>query len=153
MNEAVGALSTRNSTPGDRREVRVVENKGAPICPYCGNESKLASGRDVYPGRPDLYAKLFYLCRQCNAYVGCHPKTAKPMGGLADAKLRQARQDAHFVFDALWESGGMSRTSAYQALSAALGIPSEECHIGMFDLMMCGKAIAAAKAMKNEIAK
>lgn len=28
-------------------------------CPYCGERAKLVTGKDLYPHRPDLYAKPF----------------------------------------------------------------------------------------------
>lgn len=36
----------------------------------------------------------------------------------------------------------MSRTQAYEWLAGALGIPAEECHIGMMDVETCGHVIA-----------
>lgn len=112
-----------------------------PICPYCEDTSALVGGDIIYPHRPDLYSKRFYLCEPCNAYVGCHPGTKKPLGRLANAQLRQAKMDAHRAFDPIWKEGNTSRSEAYTWLAGKLGIPEEECHIGMFDVHRCRQVV------------
>ena len=112
-------------------------------CDYCGNDSELVGGDVIYPHRPDLYQKKFYFCRECRAYVGCHPNSTKPLGRLANAKLRAAKMKAHAAFDPLWRQGGMKRNEAYRWLSEMLGIDPSDCHIGMFDVAMCDHAVAA----------
>ena len=112
-----------------------------PACDYCGDPSELVPGSVIYPHRPDLYAKNFYRCEYCRAYVGCHPGTANPLGRLADAELRAAKQAAHAAFDPLWRGGGMKRKDAYYQLSKALGIPFGDCHIGMFDVATCKRVV------------
>jgi len=114
-----------------------------PDCPYCGERSALVGGDAIYPHRPDLYAKQFYSCEPCGAFVGCHPGTITPLGRLADASLRKAKSAAHRAFDPLWREEGMSRKHAYQWLARKLGIDSEDCHIGMFDTDTCNRVIAA----------
>lgn len=113
---------------------------GPVTCPYCDREASLVGGDIVYPHRPDLAEKRFYLCRSCDAYVGCHPGTDIPLGFLADARLRRAKHATHAVFDPLWRSGLMTRKAAYSWLARCLGIPKEECHIGWFDLEQCNAA-------------
>lgn len=66
---------------------------GAPTCPYCGKDSVLVNGHVIYPHRPDLLEKKFYWCKPCDAYVGCHPGTANPLGRLANAELRRANRN------------------------------------------------------------
>jgi hypothetical protein len=112
-----------------------------PDCPYCGEPSKLVGGDAVYPHRQDLYSKKFYLCRPCDAYVGCHPNSETPLGRLANAELRRAKMATHRAFDPLWKEHGMRRSEAYQWLAEQLGIPAEECHVGMFDVARCNQAI------------
>jgi hypothetical protein len=118
-----------------------------PACPYCGKMSVQVSGREIYPHRPDLFSKVFYRCAPCDAYVGCHPATDKPMGRLANAELRAAKLNAHRAFDPLWRSGGKTRRSAYTWLSKKLGIPQEECHIGMFDIDTCRKVVSVCNTI------
>jgi hypothetical protein len=116
------------------------------ICGYCGSPAELVHGDVVYPHRPDLSGKLFYRCAPCGAYVGCHPGTKKPLGVLANAELRRVRSEAHAVFDPKWRSGAWgSRHEAYAKLAMLLGIATDNCHIGGFDVDTCKKVIALCK--------
>lgn len=87
-------------------------NKVFMKCDYCLNEAELVSGYSIYPHRPDLYHKNFYQCKPCDAWVGCHPNTTNPLGRLADS----------------W-------------LAKELDIPVKFCHVGMFDIETCQKAL------------
>lgn len=109
----------------------------AVTCPYCGEPAALVFGEALYPHRPDLYAKQFYRCDPCDATVGCHPGTTKPLGRMANAELRWAKMEAHTAFDRLWKAGSMTRSAAYAWLAGALGIEKSDCHIGMFDVEQC----------------
>jgi hypothetical protein len=111
------------------------------LCPYCHAEAKLVGGAKIYPHRFDLHEKRFYLCSPCNAYVGCHPGTDKPLGRLADKELREAKMKAHSVFDPLWKSKTMKRSHAYGMLAERLGISKRDCHIGMFDVATCKRVV------------
>lgn len=106
------------------------------ICDYCGQAASRVNGDIIYPHRPDLYSKKFYLCAPCAAYVGCHAD-GKPLGRLANHELRKMKSRAHAVFDPLWKSGRMTRHAAYKWLSDAMGLPKEQTHIGMFDIGQC----------------
>ena len=110
-------------------------------CPYCNQEAHQVGGAAIYPHRPDLYAKKFYQCVPCDAYVGCHPGTTTPLGRLANAELRKAKSEAHLAFDPMWKSKKMSRHAAYIWLAAKLGIKPADCHIGMFDAHDCHRVI------------
>lgn len=110
-------------------------------CPYCGDPAELVGGDRVYPHRPDLAGKRFYLCAPCDAYVGCHPGTTEPLGRLADKALRRAKVAAHNAFDPLWQAGPMTRPEAYRWLAGALGVAPADCHIGQFDLGQCQRVI------------
>ncbi|MEG9741631.1 zinc-finger-containing protein [Enterobacter roggenkampii] len=119
------------------------------ICDYCGNKAALVTGRKIYPHRPDLFPLRFWHCEPCKAWVGCHKNIdAQPLGRLANAELRLAKSAAHRDFDPLWKSGEMTRKQAYQWLSNQLGIPSESCHIGMFDVATCQR-VQAVCASRN----
>ena len=111
-------------------------------CPYCGREPEMVSGDVIYPHRTDLHAMTFFRCAPCGAHVGCHPGTITPLGRLANAELRLAKQRAHAAFDPLWQYGGpMTRRKAYQWLQRALGLSASECHIGMFDVAQCRRVV------------
>ncbi|WP_028492623.1 zinc-finger-containing protein [Thioalkalivibrio sp. ALE19] len=123
----------------------------APLCPYCGERSERVTGAEVYPHRPDLAGKAFYQCAPCDARVGCHPGTNKPLGRLANAALRRAKSRAHKAFDGLWRDGSMTRSEAYAWLAEQMDLPVKRCHIGQFDeaqceqvVTICSEAIEAA---------
>jgi hypothetical protein len=121
-----------------------------PICPYCRKPSKRVSGKEVYPHRPDLGGKRFYLCSPCGAWVGCHERTGEPFGRLANAALRRAKQRAHAAFDPIWENGPMDRGEAYAWLASELGIAPEDCHIGLFDEARCLEVVKLCDAYDRE---
>ena len=127
-----------------------------PACPYCGKNSVQVNGEQIYPHRPDLYSKIFYRCGPCDAYVGCHPGTDKPLGRLANASLLKAKLDAHKAFDPLWKSEKWSRRAAYAWLAKAMDMDPARCHIGMMNEAECYKVIVkvnnllgCAEAMKK----
>jgi hypothetical protein len=99
------------------------------------------AGTTIYPHRKDLAKVAFFLCRPCDAYVGTHHKTGRPLGTLANAELRAARKRAHAAFDPSWKQTVLSRSDAYAVLAVKLGIDYDVCHIGMFDLETCQKVI------------
>lgn len=108
-------------------------------CPYCNKPVEfLADSSEIYHGKN--YGPI-YVCRTCQAWVGCHKGTTNPLGRLADKELRSLKIALHDEFDSIWKSGMMTRKDAYQWLAGQLGIPVDECHIGMFDNEMCKKAI------------
>ena len=121
-------------------------------CPYCSLPVAYVDSREVY-GRS--YG-MIYLCRPCTAYVGVHKGTDKPLGRLANAELRGAKIAAHRAFDRLWkrkiELTGCSKNEArgrgYAWLSRQLGISAKDCHIGMFDVDMCGKVVEVCRIKK-----
>ena len=119
-----------------------------PVCPYCGEISRQATGDELYPHRRDLYAKRFWICDPCDAWVGCHPGTETPLGRLANADLRKAKQRAHAAFDPIWKTKKLRRSEAYAWLSGALGLPREECHIGMFDEAMCARVVEVCRSQE-----
>lgn len=134
-----------------------------PICTYCQQPSRLVTGADVYPHRPDLSDKRFYQCAPCGAHVGCHAKSGEPLGTLANQALRTLRSAAHDALDPIWKKavdGEMHgrkkrqqhvaqighyikkhRTAAYAMLSKAMDISVEKCHIGVFTEEQCKQVI------------
>lgn len=103
------------------------------LCPYCGAPAALVTGREVYPHRPDLYAKPYWACLPCGAWTGCHPGTTKRMGRIANSETRRLKMAAHAAFDPLWKSGRMSRKKAYSWLQEQTGLSARDCHIGWMD--------------------
>lgn len=103
-------------------------------CPYCGSPTQLVDDAEIY-GRS--YGSKCYVCKPCDAWVGCHKGTDIALGRLANKELRTLKHQAHEAFDPLWQSGYLSRTAAYDILSIAFGLPTEQTHIGMFNEDMC----------------
>lgn len=120
-------------------------------CPYCTNEAKLVKGNVIYPHRTDLHNLNFWLCKPCDAYVGCHKETDKPLGRLANLELRKAKIQAHKTFDSLWKEGHLKREEAYKLISLRLGIKESECHIGMFDISTCKDVIFYSKQFLTDM--
>lgn len=118
------------------------------ICDYCKNPAERVTGKEVYPHRPDLAGKIIYRCVPCDAWVGCHPGSAVPLGRLADRHLRKWKMTAHAHFDPMWKKGKMRRAQAYAWLAEALGIKATDCHIGMFDVEMCKAVVIACEKKK-----
>ena len=112
------------------------------FCPYCGKRAEFVDSAEVYHGRS--YG-MIYLCRPCDAYVGCHGngKGDSPKGRLANAELRHWKIAAHNAFDPLWKFGPFRglRNSAYAWLAEQMGLPKEKTHIGMFDVAECQQVI------------
>ncbi len=120
------------------------------VCPYCGAKARLADSSEIY-GKSYGPAYLCSNYPRCDAYVGCHPGTTKPLGRLANKELRQWKKGAHRYFDRLWKgpNATFTRADAYAALAAKLGVTAERCHIGMFDVAQCKAAVEAAKALSH----
>lgn len=112
-----------------------------PVCRDCKAPGRLTSGREVFPKRPDLAHKGFWVCDGCKARVGCHPGTSVALGEMATEALRRARTAAHDSFDPLWRSGRMTRSAAYAWLAEAVGVPADRAHIGMFDAEKCQRVV------------
>ena len=111
-------------------------------CDYCHREAKRVGAEKLYPHRRDLIGKWFWECAPCGAYVGCHPGTTTPLGRLANPELRRAKQRVHAVLDPLWKSGKMKRKEVYDMLAKSLNLSPQNCHVGMFDVDLCRRAVA-----------
>ena len=130
-----------------------VATEGSP-CPYCGSAVTFReSSAFIYAGTDygPVYACSAY--PRCDAFVGCHRGTREALGRLADRELRTWKKRAHAAFDPLWQarqreiagerdSKQRARGGLYGWLARALGIPSSECHIGMFSVETCKRVVA-----------
>lgn len=127
------------------------------VCPYCRRDATLMeNSAPIYHGRD--FGPV-WICRPCEAWVGCHPHTLKPLGRLADAQLRKAKISAHAAFDAVWEkrfhrkkandpkyTKGMARGGRYKRLAELMQIDRSLCHIGMMDVQQCKIVIDLCKS-------
>lgn len=110
------------------------------ICPYCQQEAKHCENKEIY-GKNYGKSYMCYYCKPCDAYVGCHNNTTRPLGTLANRELRQWRRKAHAVIDPLWKSGIYTRREVYQSLNKTVGM-GNDVHIGESDIEKCKKIIA-----------
>jgi hypothetical protein len=115
-------------------------------CIECSGWPELVTGRDIYPHRPDLYARSFWRCTRCDAYVGCHPRSDNPLGSPAGPETRKARSAAHAAFDPLWKGGGLSRSEAYKWLADQLGQAPGKTHISWMDAATARRVVDACRA-------
>ena len=113
-----------------------VQNK--IICPYCEQSALLMTSEEYY-GQD--YGTNLYVCRPCDARVGTHKNSTKPLGTLANSKLRDLRMKCHGSFDRIWKSKEMTRSKAYRWLQQQMGLSSQEAHIGMFNEQQCRKLL------------
>ena len=115
-------------------------------CPYCRSPVELKHSSAVYRNGKDY--GMMYVCSQypkCDSYVGCHPNSSHPLGMLASAELRQARQRAHASFDRIWKAGLKSRTQAYKWLKRAMALEAYEAHIGQMNARECAHVVAVVE--------
>ena len=110
------------------------------ICPKCKKEAVLVTGEYIYPSNKQYKDNNYYICETCGDYVGCHKGTTKAFGTLADYELREKRIQVHGAFDFMWDSP-ITRKEAYIYLAKELEIPLAKCHIGLFDLGLCQRAL------------
>lgn len=124
------------------------------FCDYCHQEAELVTSAEIYHGVD--YGTMCYRCVPCGAHVGCHKGTTEPLGRLANAELRIWKRKVHALFDPLWNKKlevrrqqrgsfypkAQARGSMYYWLARKLNIPREHCHIGMFDVETCKRAVS-----------
>ena len=116
-----------------------------PICPYCGMAARLIDNTPIYG---TSYGKSWICVNypDCDSYVGAHRRTGEPFGSIANQELREARGGVHGLFDQLWTQGKIdsekwTRSEAYAWFAGAMEMKPSDCHVGMFDLPACKKAI------------
>jgi hypothetical protein len=110
-------------------------------CPYCGNDANYGPNEEFY-GRRFGRSYMCYYCKPCDAYVGTHNNTTKPLGTLANQELRDWRKKAHAAFDPFWQKFEMTRKDAYEMLKTKFG---REIHIGEADVETCKRIIDLTK--------
>lgn len=64
------------------------------VCAYCERKTEKVSSAEVYGTDEPDYGTM-YLCRRCDAWVGCHKGTDNALGRVADASLRFWKGKAH----------------------------------------------------------
>lgn len=117
------------------------------VCDVCGAPVIFTNNAQIYH-TPHGDWPYIYLCTNadCQALVGCHLGTDRPMGLMACSATRRARREAHAAFDPLWRDGHMTRPEAYQWLAAQMQLTTDDCHIGLFGVEQCNLVIQLATA-------
>lgn len=124
------------------------KNRKGMRCPYCGAPVRYRSATGIY--RDNSKDVMLYVCGnypECDAYVRTHAGTKKPVGTLANAKLRALRKEAHDAFNQLYLTGMMSRDDAYRWLANMLQAPQSQAHIGNLGEYYCRVVIAECEKM------
>lgn len=124
------------------------------ICRYCGGVIRLVPAASIYGAaaakRLGLEREMIYQCQNCNARVGCHRGTTRPLGNVANETLRLKRMETHQVFDGYWKQQRMSRTAAYHWLAKKMHLPENRAHIGGFEMDQCQKVIDLCRKAQEE---
>ena len=117
-------------------------------CDYCGKPAWLTSSTTVCPID---FGHIWY-CPDCRAWVGTHKGTDKPLGRLANTKLRKLKKAAHKALDnLLCGKENSTRKAVYEWLADKMGLPLDKCYISMLDAEQCKQLITICKGVqKNE---
>ena len=126
------------------------------ICRYCGGVIRLVPAAKIYGTaavkRLGLEKEYIYQCQNCNARVGCHKGTTRPLGNVANETLRLKRMETHRVFDAFWKNRGLRRSQGYRWLAEQMDLPKSRTHIGGFEMDQCQKVIDLCEQAEKEAA-
>lgn len=115
-------------------------------CPYCDSPADFIDSNRYYSSK--MSYGMIYICRPCDAVVGVHGNTAKPLGTLAKPTLRSLRKCCHEILDKMWKRGKMNRYEAYHHLSQIMDMTKDEAHIGLFREQDCIKFLALKSDMR-----
>jgi ssDNA-binding Zn-finger/Zn-ribbon topoisomerase 1 len=138
-------------------------------CGECGARMVLRTSRfKTLRGQ----ARQFWGCSRypdCKGAIGAHPD-GRPLGVPGDRAVRDARIEAHAVFDKLWKNATelpayqgrelddkakeiilrAARRRAYEWMRYQLQMSKSECHIASMGIEDCRRAIVEASNMDSE---
>ena len=138
------------------------------LCPYCKSKAQWVENKEIY-GKNYGNSYMVWLCKPCDAYVGCHNNTKEPLGTMANRTTREARKKAHKAFDPSWKAkrgerlknypyswhkkikcldSRERRVEAYKLLNKEFGY---EIHIGKSDVSMCERIVEFLENFKDLI--
>lgn len=133
------------------RRFSPMPDAGRQLRCHCGRPAILRSAEGLSRAyRPGMMAYVCSNYPQCDSFVLAHPGTLRPMGSLADSKLRRLRYEAHQEFDQLYESGLMTKQEAYQWLSYMVQAPMEHAHIGHLGEYYCQIVIQESRKLLRQ---
>lgn len=90
--------------------------------------------------------RLKYECPKCKASL-IAGANGKPQGVPGNKETREWRRRAHMVFEKMWKSEGVSRSSAQRWLAKKLKIPPTRCHFGYMNIPMLKRVVAYSGAV------
>lgn len=106
-------------------------------------------GSYVYPHRPDLKHKIFFVCQTCGNFVGQNTKSGRPLGVIPTKEISSFRQTIHGLIDPLWQDGKISRSRLYAELSKQLGYEYHTANL--MSIEECKKVIKIAIQMRGKL--
>lgn len=126
-------------------------------CPYCGAPAVCRPASTVYGSSVKTKGSYLYLCSNwpaCDSYVAAHKQDRRPMGTLANGRLRHQRILAHCALEDFRRSRHMEKWAAYVWLQGKLGLSAEQTHIGQFSEKRCGQVITLCRqSLKKDQAR
>lgn len=117
-------------------------------CPYCGSMAVLKPAAKLFGPKTRERNRFLYVCPNwpaCDSYVMAHIDDLRPMGTMADGKLRHKRILAHKALSAYRKATHTEKWAAYIWLEGKLGLDQQHTHIGMFSSEECDKVISLCK--------
>lgn len=120
-------------------------------CPYCGASAVFRPASTVHGADTIDRKSYLYLCSNwpaCDAYVSAHKTDRRPMGTLANSRLRHKRILAHHALEKLRKERHMDKWASYIWLQINLGLDERHAHIGMFSEQQCNRLISLCHSMQ-----
>lgn len=99
-------------------------------------KARLTDGAEVYSHRKDLKNLPFWICDNCNNFVGCQYKTrdrTKPLGVIATKEIKKYRIKIHSIIDPLWKKKLISRDAIYKRISKEIGTDYHTANLRSID--------------------
>ncbi len=109
-------------------------------CPYDGGQILIVHSSRIYGEGSKDYG-LMKMCEnypRCDAYCGYR-------ASVANAELRELRQECHARFDSVWKQGYMTRSQAYMRLGRKMKLSPKQAHISLFGVEECKKLLSMFK--------
>lgn len=124
-----------------------------PPCPYCKAQAVLVNGVEVYPDKPDLANRRYWICRPCAAWCACHDNSARlpPLGSLANAELRVQRKRVYAEIDEVRALTNSERGEVIDWLAKALGRETRKLHVSDLRESDCMSALLILAARLNRL--
>jgi len=128
------------------------------ICPFCNKPARWVENKEIYNGVNYGKSYMVWWCKPCDAYVGCHNNSKRPLGTMANYETRQYRKMAHAIFDPIWQNAHktyalkkgnkrLNRDALYNRISNKFGY---RVHIGESSKEQCQAIIQWCEKRKDK---